>query len=103
MRSGVSSPWKSSSTCMAGAWSHCARQTMGRNVKRPSGVVSPSSIPSRARDVVAHLLVGHDVAAVAVADQDHVAPDGVAEEHVGEGRPAVELVHRQAKEGADVG
>ncbi len=103
MRSGVRSPWKSSSICIAGAWSHCARQTMGRNVKRPSGVVSPRPIAEARGDVVAHLLVGHDVAAVAVADQDHVPSDGAAEEHVGEGRPRVELVDRDAEKGADVG
>jgi len=34
----------SSSTIITGAWSHAPRQTIGRNVKRLSGVVSPGRI-----------------------------------------------------------
>ena len=37
-----------SSIIMAGAWSQAPRHTFGSRVKRPSAVVSPSPIPSRA-------------------------------------------------------
>ena len=64
---------RSSSIIMAGAWSQAPRQTIGQQREAAVGVVSPSSMPSCAVKCVAQLVVAHDPAADAVADQDRRA------------------------------
>ena len=73
---------------MTGAWSQAPRHTIGSSVKRPSAVVSPGLMPRRAAQVLAQMVVAHDPATDAVAEQDHVPAHRPAENQVVECRDA---------------